>query len=77
MEKMSLNPARMYHMDYGYLEEGRPADVVVFAPEEQWVVGNYASKASNSPFTGETLYGKIKATICQGKVVYEDGICRE
>ena len=30
-----------------------------------------ASKASNSPFIGETLKGVVKYTICDGKVVYQ------
>ena len=38
MEKMSLNPARLYHLDCGRLEEGRPADLVIFDPEKVWTV---------------------------------------
>ena len=74
MEKMSLNPARLYHLDCGRLEEGRPADLVIFDPEKVWTVKaeEFASKSANSPFVGEELTGKVTYTICKGKVIYED-----
>lgn len=72
MEKMSLNPAKLYRLDKGCLCPGADADLVIFDPDEAWTVTEFASKASNSPFIGETLYGKVKYTICEGKVVYED-----
>ncbi len=74
MEKMSLNPARLYHLECGRLEEGRPADLVIFDPEKTWTVKaeEFASKASNSPFIGAELTGKVAYTICGGKVVYEE-----
>lgn len=71
MEKMSLNPAALYRLDKGWLGEGADADLVIFDENEQWTVENYASKSSNSPFTGEQLYGKVKYTICNGVIVYE------
>jgi len=50
------------------------ADLVIFSEGEQWTVDDhFASKACNSPFIGEKLYGKVKYTICRGKIVYEDG----
>lgn len=74
MEKMSLNPARLYHLECGCLEEGRPADLVIFDPEKTWTVKaeEFASKAANSPFIGTELTGKVAYTICGGKVVYEE-----
>lgn len=72
MEKMSLNPAILYRLDKGWLDEGADADLVIFDENEQWTAGNYVSKSSNSPFTGEQLYGKVKYTICNGVIVYED-----
>ena len=71
MEKMSLNPARFYRLDCGRLAEGVDADIVIFDPDEQWIVENFLSKASNSPFLGETLTGRVKYTICGGKIVFE------
>ena len=74
LEKMTCMPARMYRLDCGVIREGGSADLVIFDPEESWTVtGDFASRSKNSPFIGETLYGKVKYTICSGEVVYEDG----
>lgn len=70
VEKMTINPAKMYHLDCGYIAEGGPADFVIFN-ENSFVVDRFESKSNNSPFTGETLTGEIQYTICNGKVVYE------
>lgn len=72
LEKMTINPAKLYHLPYGMIEEGAAADFVLFNPDETWIPTEYASKSSNSPFTGKELYGKIKYTICRGKIVYQD-----
>ena len=42
-------------------------------PDAEWVVRAeaFASKARNSPFIGRTLRGRVLATICDGRVVYE------
>lgn len=70
LEKMSTNPAKMYHLDAGYLAEGGPADLVLIDTETKVIVGDYASKASNTPFTGWELKGAVKATVCAGEIVY-------
>ena len=72
MEKMSLNPARLYKLDCGRICEGAPADLVIFDENETWTADQFASKASNTPFLGRTMTGKVKYTICEGKVVYQD-----
>lgn len=74
MEKMSLNPARLYNFDKGYIDEGADADLVIFDENEKWTVteDEIASKACNTPFLGTELYGRVKYTICAGQVVYED-----
>lgn len=71
MEKMSLNPARLYKLDCGRLAEGKAADLVIFDPEKQWKVEHFQSKAENSPFVGRALTGKVMYTICDGNVVYK------
>lgn len=70
-EKMCLNPARLYRLDSGRIKEGSDADLVIFDDRESFTVGDFVSRSSNSPFTGETLYGRVRFTICGGKVVFE------
>lgn len=57
---------------YGLLAEGAAADLVIFNPEETFIASNYQSKSENTPFTGMELYGKIKYTICDGKIVWDN-----
>ena len=70
LEKMTCNPASLYKLPGGSIQSGAPADFVIFDPDEKWTVTEFASKASNSPFKGAELYGKIHYTICNGKIVY-------
>ena len=72
IEKMTINPASLYDLPCGSVAEGKSADLVLFDPNEKWTPETYASKSSNSPFTGWELYGKVKYTICDGKIVYKD-----
>lgn len=71
IEKMSLNPARLYNLDAGYIEEGAKANIVIFNEEESYVVDHFYSKSDSSPYRGERLFGKIKYTICDGEIVYD------
>lgn len=74
MEKMSLNPAKLYRFDKGSVAEGADADLVIFDENEKWAVteDDIASKSHNTPFIGAELYGRVKYTICGGRIVYED-----
>ncbi|MCR5214189.1 MAG: dihydroorotase [Eubacterium sp.] len=71
MELMSKAPAELYRLIPGSISQGAVADIVIFDEHGKWIVGDYASKASNSPFTGWELPGKVHYTICGGKIVYE------
>jgi dihydroorotase len=76
-KKMSYNPAKIIGIDkdYGKLSLGARADVVIFDPNEEWVVNpdEFASKGHNTPYAGKVLKGRVKATVVDGKVVYSDG----
>ena len=71
LQRMSTNPATVYHLDAGYLAEEGPADLVLIDTNATFIPGAYVSKASNTPFTGWELKGQVMATICAGKVVYQ------
>ena len=71
MEKMSRNPAQLYNLPYAGIAAGAPADFVIFDDTEEWTVEDFHSRSSNSPFSGKKLFGRVRYTICQGKIVYE------
>lgn len=72
--KMSYNPARVLGINKGTLNEGSIADVVIIHPNEEYVIDpkDFASKGKNTPFAGKKVCGKVKYTILNGKVVYND-----
>ena len=49
---MTINPAKLYRLDAGYLAENGPADLVLFDPAKEWVPERFYSKSQNSPFFG-------------------------
>jgi len=71
---MSTCPAEILKLDTGSIKEGGVADIVIFDPNEEWIVdpSKFKSKARNTPFAGQKLRGKVKYTISQGKIVYSD-----
>ena len=72
IERMSCNPAAFYALPAGRIETGGCADLVLFDPHEVWrVEPPFASRSSNTPFTGELMPGVVHYTICEGKIVYE------
>ncbi len=74
IRRMSTAPCELYSLTGGRMEDGVPADLVLFHPQETWRVAEFASKSANSPFIGEELPGVIYYTICDGKIVYrKDG----
>lgn len=72
LEKNDVQSGKAIWLDSGYIAEGAQADLVIFDEFEKWKVEKFHSKSNNSPFIGEELYGKVKYTICKGRIVYED-----
>lgn len=74
-EKMSYNPAKVLGIEdsFGHISEGAVADIAIFDPEAEWEVKEeeFASKASNTPYIGKVLKGRVTHTIVDGKLVYE------
>ena len=70
LKKLTINPAKLYNLDRGYIEENKRADLVIFSPDEEYLLGDSLSKSWNSPFLGEKLKGKVKMTIAKGNIVY-------
>jgi dihydroorotase len=76
LELMSAAPARILGAKEhgGPIEAGRPANLVIFDPEERWTVEPpFASKSRNSAFIGRELTGRIRFTILRGELTVAEG----
>ena len=72
---MSYHPARILHLEgRGSLAPGSEADVVIIDPDKEYEIDTryFESKGKNTPFAGKKVKGRIMATICGGKIVYQD-----
>jgi dihydroorotase len=73
---MSVEPARILGATEhgGRVAPGRPANLVVFDPNETWIVEPpYVSKARNSAFAGERLTGRVRYTVLRGALTVAEG----
>lgn len=70
----TTGPAKVLGIEKGCIMEGKDADVVIFAPEKEWVYRreNIKSKSKNSPFIGRRMKGKVVKTIYKGRVVFSE-----
>lgn len=73
LRAMTINPARLLGLDSGRLQKGAVADIIVFDPDEPWVVNKdiLKSRSKNSPFDEARLQGKILRTVVAGETVYQ------
>jgi len=72
--RMSTRPAEILSLPAGRLETGENADLVLLDDREEWLVdpARLHGKSRNTPFKGRILTGKMKATLCRGRVVFDD-----
>jgi len=76
VEKMCHAPASLYRIERrGFIKEGFYADLVLVDRNNEWILENdiIQSKCGWSPFEGEKFSSKVKTTILNGKIVYQDG----
>jgi dihydroorotase len=57
----------------GRLVEGGSADLCVFDPEAEWLVGaaSLRSQGKHTPFSGYALPGRVRCTLVGGHLAYE------
>jgi dihydroorotase len=73
MSLLSAQPAAVLGLKgRGTLSAGSWADVVIFDPKAEWTyrAAEGKSKSKNTPFEGWTMQGKVRWTICEGRVAY-------
>ena len=72
--KITSEPARILGVEAGDLSVGTAADLCIFDPDQHWRVeaSTLKSQGKNTPFLGMELQGKVKYTLADGIIVYED-----
>ena len=74
---MSGKPASLVglHHRKGALRAGLDADIVVWDPDEKFVVDSSKLYHRNklTPYDGKKLHGKVKRTYVRGTLVFENG----
>ncbi len=72
VDRMSVAPARLFHLRGGSLARGTPGDITVFDPKRVWTVdpSRFVSKGRNTPWAGAQLKGRAVCTIVGGRIVH-------
>jgi dihydroorotase len=70
---LSTRPAEILGLAAGRLAPGAPADLIVFDPDEPYVLDkkDLRSRSKNSPFDEARLQGRILLTMVGGRVVHD------
>jgi dihydroorotase len=72
IDLFSCGPARVFNLPGGTLRAGTIGDVTILDLESNTeVTASFVSKAANSPFIGQTLSGRVVATIVGGEVRFD------
>ncbi|WEV36393.1 dihydroorotase [Lactobacillus sp. ESL0677] len=71
---LTIKPATVFGLQHtGKIAIGEPADIAIFdlQAKTKMQTQNYFSKSSNTPFTGDNVYGSTVLTMVAGQVVYQ------
>ena len=72
IDLLSCGPARVFNLPGGTLRPGALGDVTLINVDAKYEVPReFVSKASNSPFIGQKLRGRIVATIVAGEIKHQ------
>jgi dihydroorotase len=75
IDLMTRKAANLLKLPAGTLAPRAAADVCLFDPNETWLYDARKgfSKSLNSPWSGQKLTGRVKTTIVDGRIVYQNG----
>ncbi|MGG1661631.1 dihydroorotase [Brevibacillus sp. NRS-1366] len=74
VELLTVKPAAAFGLPFGRLEVGAPADLTVIDLETEKTIDptTFASKGTNTPFTGWACKGWPILTLVDGKIVHQE-----
>jgi len=74
IEMITQTPAKILGVAAGDIAINANADLCIFDPKQYWKVERKAlvSQGKNTPFSGLELAGKVKYTLVNGHIVYQD-----
>src|SRR5207237_3201069 len=72
LERMSAGPARVYGLDEPRIAVGHAANLVLLDLKASYRITQetFRSRSVNSWLLGETVKGRVRATIAAGRLVY-------
>lgn len=77
VQKMSHNPALLYHIEHrGFIRPGYQADLVLVRPNSTWTVKPdiLQSKCGWSPLEGHQFNWQVERTFVNGKLAFANGV---
>ncbi|GBF75497.1 dihydroorotase [Paenibacillus sp. 598K] len=74
LQRMTVDPARVFGLESGQLVAGAPADITIvdLHSEQDVITETFLSKGRNTPFGGWKLQGWPVTTIVDGKVAWSE-----
>nr|WP_295927226.1 dihydroorotase [uncultured Dyadobacter sp.] len=67
IEKLTHTPRRILRLPEVSIAEGAAANLTFFEPDSEWDFVKSYSKSKNTPFLGQTLKGRVRGVINNGK----------
>lgn len=75
LARVTSDAARVLGIEAGRLAVGAAADICIFDPQGRFTVSRESlkSQGKNSPFLGAVLPGRVRCTLLEGHVAFENG----
>jgi dihydroorotase len=73
LRALSSRPAEILGLPSGRLQNGAPADLILFDPDAPYVLDkrNLHSRSKNTPFDEARLEGQVTVTMVAGRIAFD------